>query len=109
MQIVRKQWAFQTGYDIHHDLIHGFQLHLGHRVKKKPGEPVYRVSIFAQWDWPKLVWRSATWAVNEAGYVRGMPVLRQGRLSRVWKAITGREHYLSGILWDRIFHVYFNR
>jgi hypothetical protein len=105
MRIVRKQWAFQTGYDIGTDLPFGFQLYLGRRTKSKLGEPAYHAQIFAQWDWPRLKWRSATWAVDEPGQLRGMPVMRQGGFPKRWKAWTGYEHVLSGVSWPRCLFV----
>jgi hypothetical protein len=108
MQIVRKHWAFQTGYDVGTDLLYGCQVHFRRRPRRNPRDPVYRVSLYAQWDWPTLVWRSVTWAINEPGALRGMPVPRQGRWPRVWGALTGCEYYLAGVSWDRCFTVVVN-
>jgi hypothetical protein len=105
MQIVRKRWAFQTGYDIGTDLPFGFQLYLFPRAESKPGERAYRVTLFAQWDWPKFVWRSATWAVNEENMVRGMPVRRPEPLCqwRPWKTVDADRYYWTSATWPRCF------
>lgn len=55
---------FRTGYDIISDLPHGFTLH------------VFDRTFNFHFDWPKPVWFDRSWAVNEKGYVRAMPVWR---------------------------------
>ena len=56
---------FRTGYDIVSDLPHGFTLHLFGRT------------FNFHWDWPKPVWFNRSWAVNEKGYMQGMPIMRR--------------------------------
>ena len=57
--------ALQTGYDIIADLPHGFNLLVG------------RLLVSFHWDWPRPVWHNRNWALNEAGYIQGMPVYRK--------------------------------
>lgn len=58
---------FRTGYDIVSDLPHGFTLH------------AWGLTFNLHFAAPKAVWYNQHWAVNEKGYVQGMPVLRQRR------------------------------
>ena len=53
-----------TGYDIIADLPHGFNLLLG------------RLIVSFHFDWPRPVWYNKFYALNEHGYVQGMPVRR---------------------------------
>jgi hypothetical protein len=103
MIIRRKHWALQTGYDVSTDCPFGFTLCLGQRIKTKyQSGPVYRLVIGLSFDWPKLLWAEEAWAMNERGYIRGMPVARQGIRSSAW---TGRARHLAGITWYRNFSV----
>ncbi len=54
----------QTGYNIVADLPHGFVFLLGGLL------------ISLHFDWPRPVWYNRDWALNERGYIQGMPVHR---------------------------------
>ena len=56
---------FRTGYDIATDLHHGFTLLVG------------RLLVAFHFNWPHLVWYNRDWALDEAGYIQGMPVYRK--------------------------------
>ena len=76
--------AYRFGYDITTDLHHGFVLVWGKRRK--------RLLAF-HWNWPHLVWFNRSWAVDEAGYIRGMPVYRK----------TKKKWLLRAIKWEKSF------
>lgn len=74
----------QTGYDIGSDLHHGFTLKVG------------KLLIGCHWDWPQVIWYNRSWAVNEKGYVQGMPVVRR----------RPRKFLFRSICWSRKFEVH---
>lgn len=90
--IVRKHFALQTGYHAGTDTRYGITLALGYRI----GKPRYRFVASLVWDLPKFVYASEDWALNEPGYVRGLPIGRQGVRSSAW---TGRSMHLVGWSW----------
>lgn len=75
---------FRTGYDIGCDLHHGFTLKVG------------KLLIASHWDWPRIIWYNRSWAVNEHGYVQGMPIMR--RKPKLWP--------IRKIYWERKFEVH---
>lgn len=94
-----KHLAASWGYDIVSDC--RFSLRVGIEQRHRDGEPgyiLYRLFFGFYCDWPKLAWAHEAWAVDEPGYLRGMPVARQGVKSSTW---TGREWHLLGIQWCR--------
>lgn len=101
MMIRLKHFALSIGYDIGTDCPYGFTLALGRRAGRKPGEPIWKFIVECHWDLPKLVWRWEEFAINEPGYVQGLPVPRLGIRSSAW---TGREFSLYGIQWYRGFY-----
>ena len=96
--IATKHFAVAWGYNINLDVPFGLQVFLGRRLTPGNGEHRYRVVFGFCCDLPKLVWLDEIWAVNEPGYVRGMPVARRGIASSEW---TGRRYHLAGIHWFR--------
>lgn len=92
-----KHFAVSWGYDLPTDSWFGLRVYLGYR-KPEPQCPHYRFAFRFYFDWPKLTWAHETWAVDEAGYLRGLPVMRQGVRSSAW---TGREWHLRGVEWYR--------
>jgi hypothetical protein len=56
---------FRFGYDIVTDLHHGFSLCVG------------RLYIGFHYNLPHLVYYNRHWAMDEAGYIQGMPVYRR--------------------------------
>lgn len=76
-------WRF--GYDITTDLHHGFTLVIGN-IRK-------RLIIGFHFNRPTLVWYNRHYALDEPGYIQGMPVIR--RKPKRW--------LLRGIQWQRKF------
>ncbi len=100
--IRRKHWALSLGYDIATDCPYGVTLCLGHREKHVGSfGPQYRFVVSFSFDWPKLSWKHETWALNEPGYIKGMPVARRGTRSSAW---TGREYQVWSVSWYRNFY-----
>jgi hypothetical protein len=93
-----KHLAASWGYDINTDCPFGLRVALGHRKADAGSSMLYRLIVHLYFDWPKLVWAHEAWAVNEPGYLQGMPVARQGVRSSAW---TGREWHLYGWDWYR--------
>lgn len=94
--------AVSWGYFISADCPFSFCVALGPRPTP-PDMPnivwsKYRVTFGAYWDWPKFMWLDERWVLNEAGYVHGMPVARQGVASSAW---TGRRYHLRYAGWYR--------
>lgn len=56
--------AYRFGYDIGSDLHHGLTIAWNKRV------------IGFHWNWPYFLWYNRLWAMNEQGYIPGMPVYR---------------------------------
>lgn len=97
MQILRRHFALQLGYDISTDCWHGITLALG--ARDGTGSR-YRLILSFSFDWPQIVWRDEVWVINEPGYIRGLPVARRGVRSSAW---TGRQQHVAAIVWNRYF------
>jgi hypothetical protein len=92
-----KHLAASWGYDALTDSAFSFRMAAVHRQAAQ-GEFKYRL-VFGFWfDWPKLIWAHETWAVDEPGYLRGMPVRRPQPLRRLWP---GQKWHLRGLSWCR--------
>ena len=81
MLIKRKHFIFRTGYDIRADCHHGFTLKIG------------KLLIACQFDWPHIIWFNRDWAVNEAGYIQGMPVLRRKPKRWLLRGVSWKHHF----------------
>jgi hypothetical protein len=97
-----KHLAVSWGYDIETDSPFSFRMALGHRDCEPDTiihRPIRYRLLFGFWfDWPKLIWAHETWAVDEPGYLRGMPVRRPRPLRRLWP---GQKWHLRGLSWCR--------
>jgi len=93
-----KHLALSWGYAIQTDAPFSLCLMLGRRNRIKTGDHIYRLNFSIWWDWPKLIWAHEAWAVNEPGYLRGMPVRRPRPLRRLWP---GQKWHLRGVGWYR--------
>lgn len=111
-----KHFALSWGYNVGTDTRYGLTIALGNRPKTDPFVPGncekassygprYRVVLSLWFDWPQFRWLDETWAFNEPGYIKGMPVPRRGIRSSAW---TGRGLMLAGVDWQRgwSFHRY---
>ncbi len=76
--------AYRFGYDITTDLHHGVTIVWGKRRKRM---------LAFHWNWPHVVWFNRSWAVDERGYIQGLPVYRVKR----------KRWLLRGIIWPRHF------
>ena len=90
-----KYFAINWGYHIGSDCPFGLTIALGHREGLGSR---YRAIFDCYWDWPKFHWVNENWAMNEAGYVRGMPIGRRGVRSSLW---TGRDWSMRFAGWYR--------
>lgn len=100
-----RHFALQAGYNGIHDTRHGFVLGLGERQRStravpRDCSPRYRFIVTVAWDWPQPIWADENWALNAPGYVRGLPIWRDGIASSTW---TGRKYTLFGWRWSRSF------
>ena len=66
MMLNGKRLCLHTGYDIITDLHHGFTFAC------KPW-----LLVAFHFNWPHLIWYNKHWAMNEPGYIQGMPVARR--------------------------------
>lgn len=99
---VGKHFALNIGYDISSDLPYGFTLALGHR-DGQPGECRYRLVISCHFDKLRIIYRDTDWVVSdEEGYIKGMPVRRQGIAASAW---TGRRFTVRSIDWPKCGYV----
>ena len=95
-----KHFALNWGYDIRTDCPFSLTLALGHHPPRFQYDFFYKFVVFFAFDWPKVEWRDTEWAVNEPGYLRGLPVQRQGIAASAW---TGRRMTVRRITWYRKF------
>lgn len=95
MQILRRHFALQVGYDVSTGCRYGVTLGLGARDGKGSR---YRLILSFSFDWPQIVWRDEVWVINEPGYIRGLPVARRGVPSSIW---TGRRYSVAEWMWPR--------
>ena len=101
MMIRMRHFALNWGYDIQTDCPFSLTIALGHsRLVWKHAYPRYRLIVSFAFDWPKVEWRDTEWAVNEPGYLQGMPVQRQGIAASAW---TGRRMTVRRVTWFRKF------
>ena len=63
---------------------------------------LYRLLVEWHFDWPRFVWAEEAWVLGEPGYVKGLPVPRQGMSSSAW---TGRKRWLRAWSWPHKFEV----
>ena len=92
--------ALQVGYDIETDYRFVAVLAIGARQPTPEAPRRYRLILKMGLDLPRITWRNETWAVNEPGYIRGMPVARRGIRSSTW---TGRSQQVWDFRWPHIF------
>lgn len=103
-----KHVFLQTGYHIGSDCRYGLTVGLGHRDLTPENQygPRYRLIISFVFDRPVAWWRQEAYAINEPGYVKGIPVGRLGIPSSTW---TGRDQFLGGWYWPHFFAWSFRR
>lgn len=92
-----KYFAISWGYHIQTDLPFSLTVAIGHR-KPENGGYRYRSIFQCYCDWPKFHWVNETWAMNEPGYLQGMPIARRGVPSSLW---TGRPWSMRFAGWYR--------
>ncbi len=100
MIIRRPSFSVGWGYHIGTDSPFSFSLCLGRRDPKFRRDLCYKLVVGFAFDWPKLIWHNSDWAVNELGYVRGLPVYRRGYPAYAW---TGRRWTIYHVSWSRYF------
>lgn len=112
--ILTPYFAFSVGYHIQTDSPYGLTIAVGQRLVEKyildemgiirkvlavrKSRPCYRAALSIYCDRPQIAWANERWAVNEPGYLVGMPVPRRGVQSSAW---TGREWHIRSVSWVR--------
>jgi hypothetical protein len=97
VQWVAERFALAWGHDIHRDCPFSLTIALGFRKRHFMG-PRYRFVFKVYWAWPQISWADDTWALNEEGYLPGMPIARRGIPSSLW---TGRPWHIRSVAWVR--------
>jgi hypothetical protein len=92
--------AVSVGYNIMYDLPYGFAFALGERVRKNEYSQRYRFLLIVSWSKPRWSWEQESWDLNAPGYVRGLPIAREGVRSSAW---TGRTVWRRRLVWGRHF------
>lgn len=98
MLIRRRSWALMIGYDIGTDLPYGLVLGIGERPQGRG----YRFIVNWHFGLPTAVYALEEWALNETGYLRGLPIARAGIKSSAW---TGRDRWIVSWRWPHHFKV----